>query len=161
MDTTIGQKFCKAIKCKECKGLYITGTVVVLLIITAWAFVKYFLKLQPEKVDVMNKNIIVLPFVGPISWWPISHLILFFILGAFFPMCAGPAIIGGIVWELFERLMYSFGHDVFALKVMNDGEIQYSTWWNGSFFDIIMNIVGFYLGKWWRLYVLEVAFANR
>jgi hypothetical protein len=83
------------------------------------------------------------------SLWPISHGILFFIIGILFPDCDIIAIGGGIIWELIEMLMGSVtSKQRQGVRRSAKSKIEYSkNWWAGSMKDILFNIVGFYLGK--------------
>ena len=99
--------------------------------------------------DPFNKIVFDMPFLEKCcSWWPLSHFIFFLIIGILFPDCDLPAILGGIAWELTEvGVYYAIGQDRQGTR-NGDGKIQYAeSWWMGSTQDIVMNIVGFYLGK--------------
>jgi hypothetical protein len=59
------------------------------------------------------------------------------------------ALTFGVLWEIWETV---FGkYIVKEKKFTEDPSIQYITWWQGSTNDIIMNIMGFYLGKTLRM----------
>ena len=135
-----------------CKGLYKTFLLSVILIVGYWLLL-IGAKGGEEKAvysDPMNRMVFEMPFLEKCcSWWPISHFIFFFIIGLLFPHCDLVAVLGGILWEVTEVIVYS------SLKKGRQGvrrtgssKIEYSeSWWSGSFKDIFFNIAGFYLGK--------------
>jgi hypothetical protein len=93
-----------------------------------------------------------MPGIGPISWWPISHFLLFLILGFLFPDCGVFIITAGILWEIFESIMAIIqGGPQQTVKSGSGNSVEYEfTWWAGSFKDIFMNTTGFFIGKGMR-----------
>lgn len=98
--------------------------------------------------DPLNKILYELPG-SQATIWQLSHFIVYFILGFFFPFCDLPVILIGIIWELIEHI---FGFLLPPIKVISkNGNISNVQWWHGSVYDIFVNILGFYLGKYFRL----------
>lgn len=99
--------------------------------------------------DPLNKIVFEAPFLERCcSWWPISHFILFTVIGFLFPECDVMAILAGIGWELAEvGVYYGIGQNRQGVRKGNTNKIEYGTWWAGSTKDIVMNIAGFYTGK--------------
>jgi len=134
-----------------CRGIYKLFTVVVIVILFYWFFLLAIKGSNHETayVDPLNRIVVrVNVLENCCSWWPISHFILFFIIGLLFPRgCDLVAIGGGIVWELFEVCAY-YTLNMDRQAVRSGSGVQYSgNWWAGSFKDLIFNTMGFYLGK--------------
>lgn len=122
----------------------------VVLIIGYWFFMlgAYGTDVKAIMADPLNRIVVDVPIIeNCCSWWPISHFILFFIIGVLFPECDVEAITCGVLWELFEvGAHYAIGKE--RQYVRKQDAIEYSqSWWAGSFKDIFFNIAGFYLGK--------------
>ena len=127
--------------------------VVVLLIVIYFPILKARFGNVYSYRDKMNKVLFRLPGIGDVSGWPLSHFILFFILGILFPDCDFIVITAGVIWEIWE--------EVYGRYILKDPsntpshtseagfrpDIQYERWWSGSVKDIVFNILGFYLGK--------------
>lgn len=146
----------------KCKGAYIIFGIMIVIIIIYWIILMALKNNNGAiiETDFMNHKVIDLPGLeNCCSWWPISHFILFLILGILFPECDVLIITAGILWELFEMLMASItasGRQ--PVRACTGCQLEYSdNWWAGSFKDIIMNVAGFYTGKayitYWRSYV--------
>ncbi len=95
----------------------------------------------------LNQLISSVPGAGS-EFWPYSHLIFYGILGFVFPRCDAIVIGIGAVWELIEHLL---GESVPPIEQYVNGELVNTQWWYGSVMDIAINIVGFYIGKSFRL----------
>lgn len=100
--------------------------------------------------DFMNQKVIDIPFFeNCCSWWPISHFVLFLILGFLFPNCVLLIITLGIVWELIEVMMGKLvvGDKWQRQPLRQGGNVEYTQdWWAGSAKDILFNIAGFGVG---------------
>lgn len=81
------------------------------------------------------------------SLWPISHFVLFAILGYKYPTCDAPILLLGVLWELFEMIWSNFVKEERQYVIQNDTLEYSSNWWAGSFKDILFNVAGFYFGK--------------
>lgn len=85
--------------------------------------------------------------IGPVtvSWWPISHIILYFILGYLFPNCWLPIMLMGILWEIVEYIAgLIFVH---RRKIVTSKGLQYNDkWWSSNLFDPLFNAFGFVAG---------------
>lgn len=141
---------CKLPLCTKCGGAYRIFIFVFFVMVVYW----FYLKLAFDSKDMihndfMNKKVFDFPLLGNCcSFWPISHFILFFILGLLFPDCDIPIITIGILWEFFEMgLSYVIGDEIHAVR-RGVKDIEYiSSWWQGSTKDVVMDVAGFYLGK--------------
>jgi hypothetical protein len=138
-----GNTLKKIVKWDDCKKMYIVFTVTMTLIVVVWIL---FVRGKTPEDDPMNRIVVRdVPLLGSMSWWPISHFILFFFLGLFFSQCWAPALTAGVLWEIWEHI---FGR--YILKEtesrLTDGNVQYGIWWSGSMTDIFMNVAGFVAG---------------
>lgn len=133
----------------RCSGAYavLLTLVALILLYSLYLFTVYGTE-EAVYHDWMNAKVFNLPWLeNCCSWWPISHLILFFILGFLFPSCDALVITAGILWELVEMVISKMFHRPRQALRISEGIEYSSNWWAGSFKDIIFNIVGFYLGK--------------
>ena len=81
------------------------------------------------------------------SWWPITHLLFYMVLGFFFPDCWLLILSVGVVWEGIEEAMAMFSGRESSSSAPLSESTQYSkTWWGGSLTDILFNTVGFVIG---------------
>lgn len=81
------------------------------------------------------------------SWWPISHFILFFILGYLYPQCAVTILSMGIIWEGIEISASYFQRQQYQAIKTETGDVEYTgNWWAGGIKDILFNTAGFYTG---------------
>ena len=127
--------------------------IVVGVVITVFFFVfNRFFSDCMVKDDPLNKEIFKIGSYS-FSWWPVTHLILFAILGFFYSECWLMIMVLGIVWELFE---YSAGW-IFPnrrRKFVTGKGVQYNDkWWAPNVFDPIFNAIGFLIG--WSLSKLK------
>ena len=136
----------------KCSGAYLVLIGIAILIGIYW-LVLMLLYGYSEMVnhDPLNVKVMDMPmFSRGISWWPITHYILFLILGILFPHCDVIIIGAGILWEVFEMALGAFlgGRMKQPLRQTTSSSIEYrGNWWGGSIQDIVMNIAGFYTGK--------------
>lgn len=145
----------------NCSGSY-RIFIFVIICICIYLFVIRMISGQNNisNVDIMNKNIGSIPYFGPISFWPISHFILFMVLGILFPDCDALIITAGIIWEIIECVYGAYIESPLSRSVFgkesqvkytshpkNQSNIQYEKWWSGSVADIAFDIAGFYFGK--------------
>lgn len=138
---------------KQCSGAYaVLLTLVALILLYSLYLFTMFGMDNAVNHDLMNTKVINLPWLeNCCSWWPVSHLILFFILGIMFPTCDFLVITAGILWELVEMIISKLLNRPRQAIRETEGIEYSSNWWAGSFKDILFNIVGFYLGKGTRL----------
>jgi len=83
--------------------------------------------------------------------WSITHFCFNFFIGYFFPKTFTLTILGGIIWELFETYVGIYKPSIiqnygFCKSLTSDNEDQ--IWWYGKWSDIIINIIGFLIGKY-------------
>ncbi|MDB4769413.1 hypothetical protein OAG24_00460 [bacterium] len=159
MDHTIGinnlfhntstERQCKLPYCQECGGAYKILLIIFMVIVFYFFFLRGSFKEEDiVNNDIFNKKVFDIPWLeNCCSVWPISHFVLYFILGILFPDCDVPLISLGILWEGFEMFVAStYGSE--RQWVRENGNVEYSdNWWAGSLKDIFFNIVGFYTGK--------------
>lgn len=122
------------------------------MIILYWFLLLSIHKTEENAVeaDFMNQIVFDAAFLeNCCSWWPISHFILFTVVGFLFPECDVMAILAGIGWELAEvGVYYTIGQQRQGVRRYGSGKVEYSgSWVQGSYKDIFMNIAGFYVGK--------------
>lgn len=103
-----------------------------------------------KKTDILIK--IRSPYFGNfLNGWTLTHFIFFFYLGYNYPTCMKEAMLVGILWELIE---FSVGKYLpyFSPKLAFKIDPQWTSWYYGCWEDIIMNFIGFSIGKKLRLY---------
>ena len=126
---------------KETKCLFIFISIAIAIII--YGCILHFTKSS----DFLNKKIINIELFNKpcCSWWPVSHFILYFILGFLYPDYQFEFIMIGIGWELIEHVSSPISK---LMRANNENltDIEYTSWVSGSFNDIIFNIIGLYTG---------------
>jgi hypothetical protein len=140
---------CKLPRCKKAAGIY----KVIILVVGFIFLYQIILIISSDNIsdvvtkDPLNRTLFKIPvFDCNFSGWPLTHFICFFVLGLLFPDEDLFVVGGGILWELFESTCFLCTGRTEHKKVCNVG-IEYTSWWNGSFQDIIFNTLGFYAGK--------------
>ena len=153
-------------KCQKCVNMFKIFAVVVALILCYWLLLLNVHGNEENAVygDHMNKIVFTLPYLEACcSWWPISHFVLFGMIGFLYPDCDVMAISAGVAWELVEvGVYYAMGADRQGVRRAGSERVQYSgNWFNGSFKDIFMNVMGFYLGKFLSRNVYNGVWCNK
>lgn len=127
------------------------GAIYVLLVVFAFIVVYYvYRRLVGGNVataDPLNRKVFSLPCLeNCCSWWPISHFLLYAILGFFFPQCFFLLFLIGIGYELLEMILAKiFGSERQPLAEAD--HVEYSqNWWSGSLKDILFNVLGLVTG---------------
>lgn len=126
-------------KLNKCKQPIIILLFTAFLILLYWIIIKLIIcKLTPyPPCDFMA-----IPIKGFGSFWPLSHFIVFFILGLFFNKCMKIILILGVIWEFIE-----FFGGFLEKKKKKIPKLMYSDkWWAPNLLDIIMNFLGFFCG---------------
>ena len=106
--------------------------------------------------DPMNRKVFTFPiFNFAVSHWPILHFILFTFMGFMFPQYWKHLITIGIVWEIIESIMKIIttkkGKKIKSKRVrIDDDTVEYTTYWDSSFKDIIFNSAGVICGVFLR-----------
>lgn len=127
--------------------------VISLILLVAWIFVLKLMQSNGKtdiENDVMNRKLF---NVGDAccSWWPVTHFVLFAVVGYFNPYCDLEAMLVGVVWEGFELFVNRITPDISprsTLRISTAKDVQYKRkWWGGSVLDIYFNALGFYTGK--------------
>lgn len=141
---------CKLPRCKKAAGIY----KVIILVIGFIFLYNMLLILSCDSTtdvvtrDPLNRTLFKIPFFNcNFSGWPLTHFICFFVLGLLFPDEDLFVVGGGILWEIFESTCFLCTGRTEHKRVGNAGEIEYTSWWNGSFQDVVFNTLGFYAGK--------------
>lgn len=139
---------CVLPQCKECSSTYYIVAIIVIVIILKYLYIRFtYGQDQVIVKDTMNVKVFDFPYLeNCCSWWPISHFILFAVLGFFFPKCWLLLIGMGILWELFEMAMKSLFKQKSQPMRLSDQHVEYSDWWSGSWKDIIFNVAGIGVG---------------
>lgn len=122
--------------------------IIILLIVGMIIIISYIISIckgvNKIQSDTLGMSIVDL-CVTSFTIWSLSHFILYFILGYYFPNCGCIIISIGIIWEIIEE---SLGYVFPKINVkQQNGLVESVRWWKGSVFDIIVDILGFYLGK--------------
>lgn len=136
----------------KCSGAYLVLFGIAILIGIYWVIMLLIYGYSDMvNHDPLNVKVMDVPmFPRGLSVWPISHYILFLILGILFPHCDIIIIGAGILWEVFEMLLGAFiGSGMRQpLRQTTTSSVEYrDNWWGGSIQDIVMDIAGFYTGK--------------
>lgn len=100
--------------------------------------------------DPLNKNVLFIPGIERgFSSWPISHFILYLILGYTFPKEWPFLLVVGIVWEFIEVSIGKAEDKIFGKNkdITKISDVQYeNNWCTGDFADIAFNITGMIAG---------------
>lgn len=130
----------------SCMNAVLVLGVMGIVIVAAFCFVSTYLKTHNVKSDSKFGRLVLMVPRGGTTFWPMSHLVFYEILGFFFPNCTGVIIAIGTVWELVE---HKFGTTFDPVKL--PGTETYVQWWYGSVTDVLVDSLAVYLGKWIRL----------
>lgn len=87
------------------------------------------------------------------SWWPVTHFLLYLVIGLVFP--ADWMVwwfTGGMWWEALEAV---YGAIHIPSERDNCTDCQYTVWLGASVMDIVMNGAGLTLGWFLRKYVFR------
>lgn len=97
--------------------------------------------------DFMNKKVFSVPWNSNCcSWWPVSHFILYAILGFLFPDCFWWLMLFGVIWECMESVAAMMTNGKRQKLITNEG-VQYAdSWFQGSVSDVFFNAAGFGAG---------------
>lgn len=141
-----------------CKYVYVLFTMSVILIFIYWCFLLLYSNNDDDNIakniarkDIFNVKLFSLPFFDNCcSAWPLSHVVLYFIVGFLAPDCWKLTFILGIFWEILEIIMGKIiiGKGGYQGRRKNKhSEVEYSdSWWAGSWKDIVMNFIGLAIG---------------
>jgi len=121
--------------------------IIVIIIIGVVIAIGYFLYVYAFSQNIIHTD----PFnkswfsVGPIQFgfWPLSHFILYLILGFLFPECWLILMILGIIWEGIEFLTGV----LLEKEQKHRNDVLYSgKWWRGNLYDPLFNGLGLLTG---------------
>ncbi len=102
---------------------------------------------HPEYKDVLMGKFEVWDLDG----WSLSHFLLFFFFGYFYPDKFYLSMFGGLTWEAFEHF---YGENRpgflggFGDCVTTDPNVISGAWWYGRGSDILVNLLGFVAGAY-------------
>lgn len=134
-------------KDKPVKILLLVASVLIVYFGVLWLM---YGKNEMANHDPLNK-IIVNVTKTCCSWWAITHILLFMIMGFMFPNCALFILLLGAMWEFTEDFLGSTGITKGKAIRGITNKVEYaSSWWAGSFKDILLNTIGFFIGVWVR-----------
>ena len=93
--------------------------------------------------DPINKKLFSI-FGFPISSWPLSHFVVYFLITIIFPSYWIWIICGSILWEGVELFMKEVASEktlsrTARTRIGSSGEYQYLTYWESTWEDIIIN----------------------
>lgn len=133
----------------NCRLAYVYFGIIICMIFTyILIMMNLFGETQLKYMDNMNKVIIELPILGGIAGWPISHFICFFVAGLLFPNCFVLVFFLGVLWEIVETVLGSFGKMANSSVEDSVGDVLYKdNWMSGRVEDIIFDVLGFLAGK--------------
>ena len=141
---------CKLPRCKKAAGIYKVMILVIGFILIYNILLKFSCGPTGDimTTDPLNRILFKIPYFNSnFSGWPLTHFLCFFVLGLLFPDEDLFILGGGVLWEIFESTCFLCTGKAEYKKVGNTGEVEYTSWWNGSFQDIVFNTMGFYAGK--------------
>jgi len=124
-----------------------------LAIFIYFKYLEYTYKKDYVHHDVMNKQIIDIPIISKncCSWWPMSHFIVFAIYAFIWPQYSWILFLYGVLWEVLEGIMNtletSAGDPVKHQQTRKGDKVEYVTWWEASYKDILFNSVGIIVGR--------------
>lgn len=138
----------------NCAGTYRVFFVVVLCIVIYFPILRMmFGENKFGYRDKLNTVLVDLPGIGKVSGWPLTHFLLFFIMGILFPDCDVLIMSAGVLWEVWEECFGRFiakdprNTPSYMSKTGERPDVQYTRWWAGSVKDIAWNAIGYYSGK--------------
>ena len=99
--------------------------------------------------DPINKKLFSI-FGFPISSWPLSHFVVYFLLTIIFPTYWLWILCGSILWEGVELFMKKVASEktlsrTARTRIGSSGEYQYLTYWESAWEDIIINTLSILL----------------
>ena len=103
--------------------------------------------------DPLNKQIIDIPLISKncCSLWPVSHLVLFTVYSYIYPQYSWILFLYGVLWEVIEGIMNTLetdkGEQVKHQQTRKGDQVEYVTWWEASYKDILFNSVGIIIGR--------------
>ena len=92
--------------------------------------------------------------------WTLSHFFFFAWIGYHYPDCLEAAMVYGIAWETFEFSLGEFFPKFFP-KIANRIDPTWTLWYYGRYEDIIMNFLGFVVGKYFKKFRESSILLNR
>lgn len=86
----------------------------------------------------------------PFSSWPLTHLVMYTVLGFLFPNLWPLFFVIGVIWEIMEssvcKVVGRKGHAMVRMEGRS-GQLEYPfNWWQGSWKDIVFNTAGLVIG---------------
>ena len=141
------------------RDLIILSAVLGSIAVSIFVYFKYLEKTYKKnyvKHDPLNKQIIDMPIISKncCSWWPISHFILFAICSFIWPQYSWILFLYGALWEVLEGVINTLeaktGDKIKHQRTRKGDKVEYVTWWEASYKDILFNSVGIVVGRIFR-----------
>ena len=138
------------------KDLMLLSFMITLNAASVYIYFKYLEKTYKKDYvhhDPLNKQIVDIPLISKncCSLWPISHFVLFGIYGYIWPHYSWVLFLYGVLWEVLEGIMNTLetakGEKVKHQQTRKGDKIEYVTWWEASYKDILFNSVGIIVGS--------------
>jgi hypothetical protein len=110
--------------------------------------------------DPLQKSLI--PFIKnhDLDGWSGIHLIFYIIIGLLYPKTLILTMILSIIWEIFETWVKFIKPDFLKgygfCKLSKNNIKNNNIWWYGKWTDIIINLLGFMIGKYIRYYITKL-----
>ena len=145
-----------SLKSKMKKDLMLLSFCITLNGVAVYVYFKYLEKSYGKDYihyDPLNKQIIDIPLIGKncCSLWPISHFILFAVYSYIWPHYSWVLFLYGVLWEVLEGIMNTLetekGQEVKHQQTRKKDKVEYVTWWEASYKDILFNSVGIIVGR--------------
>jgi hypothetical protein len=133
--------------------------------ITIMLYFKFYLKKFGECAiyeDPLNFKIFNFPYFNfAVSSWPLTHFLFYLMLAFCFPSEKILIFSIGVSWEIIESLMKRMTKKKGSSNInekskrvrINDNTIEYTTYWDSSFKDIIFNSFGMLCGTLLNSYI--------
>ena len=137
-------------------GSCVVAVIIMIVIGIIVVGVYYWLSKYTQSHDLnsnsgLGKILSTVPGAGA-GFWELTHLILYAVLGFFFPTCDAIILSIGALWEFVEHYL-SLNLKPIRRPKPNGGYDE-TQWWYGSAMDVVVDIIGFYIGKSFRLLML-------
>lgn len=129
---------------------FINIFIIAFILIIFYHFILYVisknLKLQKNRLDILNYKFINIKNQNCCSGWGLSHFILYTILGYYFPQYFAIILSLGILWEIIEARFFPLLGMNYITRVLLNGDVERLDWWKGGQYDIVINTLGFLFG---------------
>lgn len=127
---------------KKCFDDLLFTLMKIVILIFIYAIILHYFKLNDPLLYRANINYL----SNYINGWCLTHFLAFAYVGYQYPKCFEEAMILGIIWEVFE---FTLGEVIPIISPTLAKRIypDFTTFYYGRYEDIIMNFLGFMVGK--------------